>query len=99
MPVCLVAATDADAGKRVARAVHHGFEQTHVVDLADLLVALAQERPDVVVVAADLVAPGARGSAWVSAVESLRDAAPDVAVLVAGPPDVGRDAEHRLAAT
>ncbi len=99
MPVCLVAATDADAGKRVARAVDDGFEQTHVVGLADLLVALAQERPDVVVVAADLVPAGARGSAWASAVESLRDAAPDVAVLVAGPPDVGRDAEHRLAAT
>jgi two-component system, NarL family, nitrate/nitrite response regulator NarL len=97
MPVCLVVATDADTGERVARAVGDGC-RTRVIDLADLLATLADDPPDVVVVAADAVPAGLPAPTWVVAVEAVRAAAPDVAVLVAGPPDAGRDAEHRLAA-
>jgi two-component system nitrate/nitrite response regulator NarL len=97
MPVCLVVATDAEAGERVARAVDDGFSRTRVVVLAELLATLADDRPDVVVVAAD-TAPSVAPPSWVGAVEVVRDAAPNVAVLVAGPPEAGRDAEHRLAA-
>ena len=39
------------------------------------------------------------GSSWAAAVAAVREAAPDLAVLVAGPPDAGRDAEHQLAAS
>ena len=97
MSVCLVVAADADTGERVARAVGDDC-RTRVVDLADLLAALAADPPDVVVVVADVVPAGPPAPAWAVAVEAVRDAAPDVAVLVAGPPEVGRDAEHRLAA-
>ena len=102
MPVCLVVAADADTGERVARAVGDGC-RTRVVELADLLAALAADPPDVdppdvVVVVADVVPAGPPAPAWAVALEEVRDAAPDVAVLVAGPPEVGRDAEHRLAA-
>jgi two-component system nitrate/nitrite response regulator NarL len=97
MPVCLVVATDAEAGERVARAVDDGFSRTRVVDLAELLATLADDRPDVVLVAAD-TAPSVAPPSWVGAVEVMREAAPNVAVLVAGPPEAGRDAEHRLAA-
>jgi ATP/maltotriose-dependent transcriptional regulator MalT len=68
-----------------------------VVDLAELLATLADDRPDVVLVAAD-TAPSVAPPSWVGAVEVMREAAPNVAVLVAGPPEAGRDAEHRLAA-
>jgi two-component system, NarL family, nitrate/nitrite response regulator NarL len=98
MPVCLVVAADADAGARVARAVGDGCSRTRVVDLADLLATLPHDPPDVVVVAADAAVPGPSAPGWVAAVEAVRAAAPGVAVLVAGPPEVGRDAEHRLAA-
>ncbi len=98
MPVCLVAAADVETGKRVASGVDDRFEHTRVVDLTDLLVTIASDRPDVVVVAADLAPSGAPASAWVAAVRAVREAAPDIAVLVAGPADAGRDAEHRLAA-
>ncbi len=97
MPVCLVVAADADTGERVARGVGEGC-RTRVIDLADLLVALADDPPDVVVVAADAVPAGLPAPTWVVAVEVVREAAPELAVLVAGPPDAGRDAEHRLAA-
>ena len=97
MPVCLVAAADAEVGERVARAVGEGAG-TRVVDLADVLAAVTRDAPDVVVVAADVVPTGPPTPAWVVAVEAVRTAAPDVAVLVAGPPETGRDAEHRLAA-
>jgi two-component system, NarL family, nitrate/nitrite response regulator NarL len=97
MPVCLVVAADADTGERVARAVGDG-SRTRVVDLAALLTALADDPPDVVVVAADVVPAGPPAPAWAVAVEAVREAAPDTAVLVAGPPEAGRDAEHRLAA-
>jgi two-component system, NarL family, nitrate/nitrite response regulator NarL len=99
MPVCLVVAADADAGARVARAVGDGCSRTRVVDLADLLATLPHDPPDVVVVVAtDAAVPGPSAPGWVAAVEAVRAAAPGVAVLVAGPPAVGRDAEHRLAA-
>jgi two-component system nitrate/nitrite response regulator NarL len=98
MPVCLVVAADADAGARVARAVGDACSRTRVVDLADLLATLPHDPPDVVVVAADAAMPGPSAPGWVAAVEAVRAAAPGVAVLVAGPPEVGRDAEHRLAA-
>ena len=98
MPVCLVVAADADAGARVARALGDGSSRTRVVDLADLLATLPHDPPDVVVVAADATVPGPSAPGWVAAVEAVRAAAPGVAVLVAGPPEVGRDAEHRLAA-
>ncbi len=98
MPVCLVAAPDADTAARVAHAVEAGFEQVRVVDLGDLLLAVAHEQPDLLVVAADLTASGAPGAAWSATVEAVREAAPDLAVLVAGPPDAGREGEHRLAA-
>ena len=98
MPVCLVVAADADAGARVARALGDGSSRTRVVDLADLLATLPHDPPDVVVVAADAAVPGPSAPGWVAAVEAVRAAAPGVAVLVAGPPEVGRDAEHRLAA-
>ena len=97
MSVCLVVAADADTGERVARAVGDGG-RTRVVDLADLVAALAADSPDVVVVVADVMPAGPPAPAWAVAVEAVRDTAPDVAVLVAGPPEVGRDAEHRLAA-
>jgi two-component system, NarL family, nitrate/nitrite response regulator NarL len=97
MPVCLVAAADADARGRVAGSFADGFERVPDVDLGDLVPTLAQEQPDVVVVAADLAAPGAAAPRWMAAVEAVREAAPEVPVLVAGPPDVTRDAEHRLA--
>ncbi|WP_211190554.1 LuxR C-terminal-related transcriptional regulator [Actinomycetospora sp. TBRC 11914] len=98
MPVCLVAAPDADTGERVAHAVEAGFEQVRCVDLADLVATVARELPDLVVVAADVTASGAPGGAWTAIVEAVREAAPDLAVLVAGPPDIGREGEHRLAA-
>ena len=97
MPACLVVAADADTGERVARAVGDGA-RTCVVDLTELLAALADDPPDVVVVVADAVPAGSPAPTWVVAVEAVREAAPGLAVLVAGPPDAGRDAEHRLAA-
>jgi two-component system, NarL family, nitrate/nitrite response regulator NarL len=97
MPVCLVVAADADTGERVARGLGEG-SRTRVIDLPDLLATLTQDPPDVVVVVADVVPAGPPAPAWAAAVEAVREAAPDVAVLVAGPPEAGRDAEHRLAA-
>jgi two-component system, NarL family, nitrate/nitrite response regulator NarL len=97
MPVCLVVAADADTGERVARGLDEG-SRTRVTDLPDLRATLAQDPPDVVVVVADVVPAGAPAPAWAVALEAVREAAPDVAVLVAGPPEAGRDAEHRLAA-
>jgi DNA-binding CsgD family transcriptional regulator len=99
MPVCLVAAPDADTGERVAHAVAAGFEQVRVVDLADLLASVVADRPDLVVVAADVSgADAAPGTGWTATVAAVREAAPELAVLVAGPPDAGREGEHRLAA-
>jgi DNA-binding NarL/FixJ family response regulator len=98
MPVCLVAAPDADTGERVAHALEAGFGQVRVVDLGDLVGTVAQDRPDLVVVAADLTAPGAPGTAWTTTLTAVREAAPELAVLVAGPPEAGREDEHRLAA-
>jgi DNA-binding CsgD family transcriptional regulator len=97
MPLCLVVAADAATGERVARGLGDG-SRTRVIDLPDLRATLVQDPPDVVVVAADVVPAGAPAPAWAVAVEVVREAAPDVAVLVAGPPEAGRDAEHRLAA-
>ena len=98
MPVCLVAAPDPDTAQRVARAVEAGFDEVRVVDLADLAATLADERPDLLVVAADLTPAGAPGAVWAATVEAVREQAPELAVLVAGPPDAGREDEHRLAA-
>lgn len=98
MPLCVVAAADADVRERVARSIDAAFDRITGVELGDLLVAVAREQPDLVVVAADAPA-GTPGTPWTVAVAAVRDAAPEVAVLVAGPPDAGRDAEHRLAAT
>ncbi|WP_308286269.1 helix-turn-helix transcriptional regulator [Actinomycetospora endophytica] len=98
MPLCVVAAADPDVRERVARTIDAGFDRITGVDLGDLLVTVAREQPDLVVVAAD-VSTGGPGSSWSVAVTAIRAAVPDLAVLVAGPPDAGRDAEHRLAAT
>ncbi|HEY2193037.1 MAG TPA: response regulator transcription factor [Actinomycetospora sp.] len=97
MPVCLVAALDTDTAQRVAHAVEAGFERVHVVDLDDLVAAVAREQPDLVVVAADLTPTGTPGTAWAATVEAVREEAPELAVLIAGPPEAGRDSEHRLA--
>jgi two-component system nitrate/nitrite response regulator NarL len=98
MPLCLVAADDADVRDRVARSIDAGFDRITGVDLGDLLVTVAREQPDLVVVAADIAPSGAPGTPWAVALTAVRDAIPDLAVLVAGPPDAARDAEHRLAA-
>ncbi|HEY2222771.1 response regulator transcription factor [Actinomycetospora sp.] len=98
MPLCVVAAADADARERVARSIDAAFDRITGVDLGDLLATVAREHPDLVVVAADGPA-GTPAPPWTVAVAAVRDAAPDVAVLVAGPPDSGRETEHRLAAT
>jgi two-component system, NarL family, nitrate/nitrite response regulator NarL len=97
MPVCLVAAPDADTAQRVAHAVEAGFEQVRVVDAGELLAALA-DGPDLVLVAADVTPAGLPGTAWAATVTAVREHAPELAVLVAGPPDAGREGEHRLAA-
>ena len=60
---------------------------------------VAREQPELVIVAADIDPSGAPGSPWADAVLAIREAVPDLAVLAAGPPEAGRDAEHRLAAT
>jgi DNA-binding CsgD family transcriptional regulator len=99
MSLCLVAGVDAGVHQRTARVVEAGSHRTVRVGFGDLLVAVARERPDVVVVAADPASAGGSGPAWVAAVAELHGAAPQLAVLVTGPPGIGRDDELRLAAT
>lgn len=98
MPLCVVAAADADVRERVARSVDPAFDRITEVDLVDLPATVVRERPDLVVVAAD-TASGVARPAWTVAVAAARDALPGLSMLVAGPVDIARDAEHRLAAT
>ncbi|MFC5066124.1 helix-turn-helix transcriptional regulator [Actinomycetospora atypica] len=97
MAVCLIVAPDVDARERVARCLDPGFDVVHGATAAEGLTALTRERPDLVVVAVEDPDEGPGTAGWVAAVDAVRAAAPELAVLVVGGPGVGRDAEHRLA--
>ena len=97
MAVCLIVAPDGDARERVARRLGPGFDVVRGMTASEGLTALAGERPDLVVVPADDPDEGPGTADWVAAVDAVRAAAPELAVLVVGGPEVGRHAEHRLA--
>ena len=98
MAVCLIVAADGVDRERVARCLDPGFDVVHGLAASqEFLGALARERPDLVVVSADDPAEGPGTADWVAAIDAVRAAAPELAVLVVGGPEVGREAEHRLA--
>ncbi len=78
----LVVEDDAQTRFAVAAILHRqGFEvATHPGPMADVLLAVARERPKVVVVDAALT-----GVAGLGAVSSIRDAAPGAAIIVLSP--------------
>ncbi|GAA4853698.1 response regulator transcription factor [Actinomycetospora corticicola] len=94
MPVCLIVAPDAAARERVARGVDAGFDTVHGVGPgAELAAAIERERPDLVLVAADAHGTVPGGAYWIAVLDTVRTAAPDVAVLVVG----GPADEHQMA--
>ena len=98
MSLCLIAALSPAARQRAVRAVAVKFDRIATAGFGDLLTTAVRERPDVVVLVAESDPRDGSDAAWVTAVTELRAAAPNLAVLITATPQIGRDAEPRLAA-